>query len=1287
MTTGLVNNIEITMDSFFTELIQKSQIWCLSLLCVAGAMMPHQLFAQPSVNLGADTVLCGGSLLLDAENTGSTYLWSTGAVSQTVTVSVSDTIWVEVANGTGTSRDSIIVVVLSMPSDPVVTDTTICGSGTLNLVGTTTGDNIFWYDAPSGGSFLGGDTLNVEIQTSTSYYAAGVNSDVKILGAPDLPALGPGIYSNANNRGVKFDAYQNLTIKSIDIYAQGTTTFDIELRNSSNAVLETKTFTVPDGLTRVPVWFSVPQGNAYALVGMNISTGKLFLGTGVASLFPVVVPGLGSVYSGFSSATRYGYFFAWEVIGDNASCASPLRSQLDITTASNPIVDLGNDTILCGGTLALDVTNPGAIYSWHEGSTGPTLTLTASDTAFVTVAIGNCTESDTLVAVLNPTPSDPVVLDTTLCGPGSIQLSGSTTGETVFWFDSLTGGSFLAGDTLGVMVSNTTVFYATGVYTAPQMMAAPDTAISTGSGLYFSADNRGVRFDAYKDLIIKSIEFYAEGQTTFEIELKNSSNVVLQRKTLTVPDGKSRPIIWFSIPQGNGYSLVGKNFTQGKLHMNTSVSNVYPIVAPGLGSIYNGFSSSSRYGYFYNWEVVSESEYCEGAMRIPLQVNIAPNPEIELGNDTVLCNTSVLLDASFPGATYLWQDSSTNPTLLVSATDTLLVQASIGNCVTIDSVIVTVFPIPSAPILNDTTLCGPDTIQLTGLSSGDRILWYDSLVGGRLVDYEEMIDIYIPDTTVLYLQGVNSVEQYIGAPDNNFNGNKVFLEINDRGLTFDVFEEVILQSVSVYGEGGAFSTSIFDIELRDANDSVLRVMTATIPDGKSRVPLWWNIPPGSGYKIVGIRITQGKFNINTSVDLSIYPFEIPGVISITGNYPTLTHYSYFFDWEISNANSSCSSNRVPVEVIVEVPLDLVDSVYSCTDYVIDAGLAGNGYAWSTGETSQSIVVTETGLYEVAVSTLTGCLVEDSIFVEIPQGAGLPDDGILCGTTLETNYGSESTFLWSTGDMTSSINLTNAGTYSVIVNEPRGCTLFDTVVIAAFDAFPVVNLGPDFAQCVQATLDLGNPGMSYHWSNGDTTQMTTVTASGSYIGTVTNTNGCATSDTISVLVEPVVMAQFSFSFATDFQVFFNNLSFPFSTYFWDFGDGTNSTFISPSHTYADTGSYVVRLIATNQCGSDTLEQTINVIDTSVGIGDSFSELIQVFPNPAESVLNIRFAELLSEGALIQLIDVKGSVIMRRTVEIVGREHQESLWVNEVPSGMYLLVIQMGKEVRMGKVIIH
>lgn len=61
------------------------------------------------------------------------------------------------------------------------------------------------------------------------------------------------------------------------------------------------------------------------------------------------------------------------------------------------------------------------------------------------------------------------------------------------------------------------------------------------------------------------------------------------------------------------------------------------------------------------------------------------------------------------------------------------------------------------------------------------------------------------------------------------------------------------------------------------------------------------------------------------------------------------------------------------------------------------------------------------------------------------------------------------------------------------------------------------------------------------------------------------------------------------------VSFENLSETSFSFFWDFGDGTTSTAVSPTHTYNSQGSFDVSLIADGGlCGKDTIEKVQYII---------------------------------------------------------------------------------------------
>lgn len=69
-----------------------------------------------------------------------------------------------------------------------------------------------------------------------------------------------------------------------------------------------------------------------------------------------------------------------------------------------------------------------------------------------------------------------------------------------------------------------------------------------------------------------------------------------------------------------------------------------------------------------------------------------------------------------------------------------------------------------------------------------------------------------------------------------------------------------------------------------------------------------------------------------------------------------------------------------------------------------------------------------------------------------------------------------------------------------------------------------------------------------------------------------------------------------TYEVDETVNFTNCSQDAETYSWNFGDGSTSTEMSPSHKYSSTGNYSVSLTATGNGLTDTKTTTINVVMT-------------------------------------------------------------------------------------------
>lgn len=103
---------------------------------------------------------------------------------------------------------------------------------------------------------------------------------------------------------------------------------------------------------------------------------------------------------------------------------------------------------------------------------------------------------------------------------------------------------------------------------------------------------------------------------------------------------------------------------------------------------------------------------------------VAPLPIINLGPDVELCTGDlVVLDASTPGANYLWQNGSISPTLTATQSGLYSVQVEVNNCFAGDTVLVTVYPYPNLDLGPDHSFCEGETVHLDASIPGCTYLW------------------------------------------------------------------------------------------------------------------------------------------------------------------------------------------------------------------------------------------------------------------------------------------------------------------------------------------------------------------------------------------------------------------------------------------------------------------------------------------------------------------------------------------------------------------------------------
>lgn len=224
--------------------------------------------------------------------------------------------------------------------------------------------------------------------------------------------------------------------------------------------------------------------------------------------------------------------------------------------------------------------------------------------------------------------------------------------------------------------------------------------------------------------------------------------------------------------------------------------------------------------------------------------------------------------------------------------------------------------------------------------------------------------------------------------------------------------------------------------------------------------------------------------------------------------------------------------------------------------------------------SGQYVWTSSGTYLDTLQNSFGCDSILSINLTILPAPAVqlgPDSITACGSiTLDAGNPSAG-FIWSVaGQLTQTLAVSSSGTYWVEANL-SGCTGSDTIHVEILPE-PNVNLGGPLAFCVDVTLDAGNPGATYLWSTGDTTQTITYTPPATGVDTVsvvvTGANGCDATDKIAISMgaPPVVDLGPDTTACDSYLLSAGNQG---ATYLWSTTETTQAITIDSSGTYSVT----------------------------------------------------------------------------------------------------------------------
>ncbi|MDD2982321.1 MAG: PKD domain-containing protein [Crocinitomicaceae bacterium] len=335
---------------------------------------------------------------------------------------------------------------------------------------------------------------------------------------------------------------------------------------------------------------------------------------------------------------------------------------------------------------------------------------------------------------------------------------------------------------------------------------------------------------------------------------------------------------------------------------------------------------------------------------------------------------------------------------------------------------------------------------------------------------------------------------------------------------------------------------------------------------------------------------------------------------------------------------------VPVSDFEFEPVCLGESINFTDLSVIDNPSTIASWNWNFGGTNTStqqnptFTFTNSGTHTVSLTTSSpeGCshTISKSVAVMPLPNVSFTAPNVCDGST--SNFTNSSTidlpsvissYAWDvendgamdyTSENTSHVFTHGSYQTKLIVTSDFGCvdSLIQQVVVhpmpvADFSVNPVCFNETTVFQDLSYLIGTGNI-TSWNWDFGDGNSSTDQNPSHVYATSntftttleVTTNNGCIHSTPISTIVNDLPVAAFTFvngCFNTEIQ-FTETASSNSSTYFWDFGDGTNSTLQNPSHLYATAGDFLVKLL---------------VSTGSTGCLDSITQIITTYPLPIPS----------------------------------------------------------------------
>ena len=1166
-----------------------------------------------SITAGGVTTFCqGGNVVLTA-NAGSTYLWSNGAQTQSITVTAGGSYYVTVTNASGCSATSAAttVTVNPLPTVAAITGATnVCSGLTTQLATATTGgtwssSNTAVATVSATGVVTGVTAGNVTITytvtntngcTATATASVNVNAGTtaSITAGGATTFCQGGSVTLTANVGASYLWSNGAQTQSITVTTGGS--YYVTVTNASGCSATSAATTVT--VNPLPVATIVTNGPTSFCQG-----GSVTLTAGTAATYAW---SNGATTQSINVTTSGTY----TVTLTNASGCSATSLPVAVTIFATPTATItaGGATTFCqGGNVTLNANaGSGYSYQWNNNTNNQSLVVTTAGSYTVTVTDANgCSATSTATVVtVNPLPTANAITGTTSVCVGSTT-SLATTSLNPTWSTSNSAVAVVSatGVVTGVTAGTATITYsmtnANGcsntASTTVTVNPLPTATIATignttfcqgGSVTLLAANAPAGSTYAYQwnlngtAIVGATANTYvasASGNYTVTITANNICTATSAATTVTV-----NPLPILAANTGSAAVCQGSTTTLANAQTGgswSSANNLIATINPSTGLVTGVGAGNVTLTYTY-----TNANGCTNAVTTNFTVNALPTASITANGATTFCQGgSVTLTAS-TGTGYVWSTGETTGSIVVNASGNYVVTVTNANgCSAVSAPIaVTVNALPVAAITanSSTTFCAGGSVTLVA-STGASYLWSNG-------QYTQSITVSTAGTytvTVTNAAGCSATSagtvvtvNALPTPTITASGATTFCQGANVTLTASAAASYLWSSGEttqsiIANVDGPYSVTVTNAAGCTATSANTNLVVYPLPTVAAITGP--NAVCEGSTVVLATTTTGGTWSSSNTA---------AATVSATGVVTGVAAGNAVLTYTVTNANGC--TNAVTAAMTVNAGTTATISASSATTFCAGGSVTltaspGASYAWSTGDLTQSITVATSGTYYVNVTNASGCTATSAstqvIVNPLPVVAAITGTTDVCiGATTQladaTTGGvwSSSNNNVATVDAAGLVTSVTAGTATMTytVTNANGCTASVSTLVTV-NALPsaaiAANGATTFCQGASVTL-VATAGTNYLWNNGQITQSITVDTAGTYFATITNAAGCsANTNTITVTVNAlpnaVVTANGPTTFCQGNSVLLTATGG--SSYLWSTGATTQSILVSTS----------------------------------------------------------------------------------------------------------------------------